>query len=117
MQSQCNDQQQLNLLLREENVRLRGLLEAEQAQTAALLPQASDLPLLQQLLCATDGDEGGREDSQPLAQAYEDLQALIVQERLRAQALKQSLLAIRHEAQRVNVVCVELHAAILSGRL
>ncbi len=132
----------LHLHLRDENRRLRALLDAAQAQTAALLPIVDDLPLLRQLLrCSTAADdgggnatEGGRHGSggmsapapslvqaqharQALAEAHGALLDMVQMERAKAEALKASLVAIRQDAQRVNVVCVGLHAAILSGRL
>jgi hypothetical protein len=114
--------------MRQQNNHLRAVLAAEQARTAALLPQLSDLHLLRRLVMsshnkdqwktsptAVDGEGDGEE--QDGGGGCEELQQAIAVERARAEALKTSLMAIRQEAQHVNVVCVELHAGILSWRL
>ena len=120
---------QRNRQLREENAALRGALDCEQKRTARLLPMAEDFTTLQRLLELSTIDFSGayeedEDDSSSTANAREELSRIVCElreqaaaERSKADALKRSLLAIKAEAQRVNIACVEVHAAILTGKL
>ena len=90
---------------------------------------AEDFTTLQRLLELSTIDFSGayeedEDDSSSTANAREELSRIVCElreqaaaERSKADALKRSLLAIKAEAQRVNIACVEVHAAILTGKL
>ena len=101
--------------LRDDNQRLRHELEAAQNACARLLHSPSDLVLLKCLVHeateASAGGDGSQKHSGG-ANLMGQLRVEIQSIRDKIQDMKEVLVSVKMEAQKVNMACVELHVGM-----